>query len=58
VNVTQANGSLAGQEVPHIHFHVIPRFDDDGHSFNWRPREYADQEEMGQFAARIREAMS
>lgn len=24
------NGEAAGQEVPHLHVHVIPRFDDDG----------------------------
>ncbi|ERG95829.1 HIT family protein [Haloquadratum walsbyi] len=24
------NGSAAGQEVPHVHIHIIPRFDDDG----------------------------
>ncbi len=24
------NGAAAGQEVPHVHGHIIPRFDDDG----------------------------
>ena len=24
------NGEAAGQEVPHVHVHVIPRFEDDG----------------------------
>ncbi len=24
------NGEAAGQEVPHVHVHVVPRFDDDG----------------------------
>lgn len=24
------NGPAAGQEVPHVHCHVVPRFDDDG----------------------------
>src|SRR5699024_1794988 len=24
------NGSVAGQEVPHVHGHIIPRFTDDG----------------------------
>lgn len=24
------NGEAAGQEVPHVHCHIVPRFDDDG----------------------------
>lgn len=24
------NGAAAGQVVPHVHYHVIPRFEDDG----------------------------
>lgn len=29
-NVNENNGALAGQVVPHLHFHVIPRRSDDG----------------------------
>ena len=29
-NVAFNNGSAAGQEVPHVHGHVIPRFEGDG----------------------------
>jgi histidine triad (HIT) family protein len=25
VLITQVNGSTAGQTVPHVHFHIIPR---------------------------------
>lgn len=46
VNVSQANGAVAGQEVPHIHFHVIPRFIDDKHSWNWKAGSYDSTEEM------------
>ncbi len=29
-NVGVNNGAAAGQEVPHVHMHIIPRFDGDG----------------------------
>jgi histidine triad (HIT) family protein len=31
VNLFLADGRLAGQEVPHVHLHVIPRYRGDGH---------------------------
>ena len=37
INVTQANGHTAGQMVPHIHFHVIPRYNSGTKERNWRP---------------------
>jgi len=58
VNVSQANGKVAGQIVPHVHFHVIPRFSQDGHSRNWSPRTYDSDAEMNNFADRIRGAMA
>jgi len=58
VNVSQANGRTAGQVVPHIHFHVIPRFATDGHHWNWIPKEYGSPSEMESFAARIRQALT
>ncbi len=58
VNIHQANGAVAGQVVPHIHFHLIPRYSDDGHSWNWRAKSYADSEESAALAACIAEKMS
>lgn len=57
VNVTQANGELAGQIVPHIHFHVIPRFRNDAHSWNWKAGKYDSQEEIQDKADRIRSGL-
>jgi len=56
INVMQANGAAAGQVVPHLHFHVIPRFNTDGHSWNWNPRSYSDPADMRQLADTIRQA--
>lgn len=30
INVTQSNLKAAGQLVPHVHFHIIPRIEGDG----------------------------
>ena len=58
VNVTQANGGVAGQIIPHLHFHVIPRFATDGFHGNWLPRKYDDPTEMQHCADRIRTALT
>lgn len=57
VNVHQANGAAAGQVVPHVHFHVIPRFDGDGHRWNWAAGKYAGPAEMQDLAAKLRGAL-
>ena len=53
VNIMQNNGTAAGQEVPHIHVHVIPRFDGDGHHWNWNAKKYNDFEEMAELANKL-----
>ncbi len=58
INVTQANGRCAGQAIPHIHFHVIPRFNNDGHQWNWAAKPYASPDEMTRFAERIMEGLT
>lgn len=43
-NLLQNNGRCSGQVVPHMHFHVIPRWSDDGFSLGWRQGGYEDGE--------------
>jgi len=31
VNLLNSSGKSAEQEIPHIHFHLVPRFDEDGY---------------------------
>jgi len=40
VNVLQNNGPAAHQEVPHVHFHIIPRNPGDAFHFNWPAGKY------------------
>jgi len=54
VNVMQNNGKSAGQEVEHIHVHVIPRFEGDGHHWNWNAKNYDNFDEMAELAEKMR----
>lgn len=50
------NGEEAGQEVPHVHWHIIPRFEDDNVGPIHRLFDGADldDDEMDDIAAQIR----
>ena len=37
VNLVQANGPAAGQSVPHLHIHIMPRRAGDDVTLNWEP---------------------
>ena len=36
-NLVQNNGTCAGQTVFHFHFHLIPRYENDGQNMRWKP---------------------
>ena len=40
INLFQNNGKAAGQEIHHAHFHVVPRFVDDGLSIKLKQIPY------------------
>ena len=52
-NLLLNNGEAASQEVPHVHFHIIPRRADDGLGYRWKPQKRS-REELEALAARIR----
>ncbi len=54
-NITQANGTCAGQVVPHLHIHVIPRFN--SIPFTCDSSTYDSPEEMQRIATDLRTAL-
>jgi histidine triad (HIT) family protein len=55
-NVEQNNGRVAGQIVPHLHWHVIPRFPEDGLR-HWPGKEYREGE-MEEIKEKIRKELA
>lgn len=59
-NLLQCNGPAAGQTVPHLHLHVIPRPGRDAAqpAFVSGARPYASDAERAETAARLRDAVA
>lgn len=54
VNILQNNGRHAGQIVNHIHFHIIPRYDNDGIFIKF-PRMQLSEEEMKDIQKKLKD---
>lgn len=59
VNVLLADGRVAGQDVPHIHLHVFPRFQGDGIELkiDHNSRRPPGREELMQNANKLKQAI-
>ncbi len=59
LNLFMANEAVAGQDVWHIHLHLIPRSTGDGFSFRFPPGypHRAAREELDEMAAKIRSCL-
>jgi histidine triad (HIT) family protein len=59
-NILQNNGAAAHQAVPHVHFHIIPRFETRpegaGLGIHWKPQKL-EPEQARQLAERISAAL-
>ena len=56
VNLVQANGPAAGQSVPHLHIHIMPRRAGDDVSLNWTPVP-GDMKEIEALANKLKAAL-
>ena len=58
ISVWSSNGEAAGQEVPHLHLHVVPRYEGDGllRVYPSRP-DHPPRADLDEHARRIRDAM-
>lgn len=58
-NVWTANGAAAGQEIFHLHLHILPRYNDDAFGLRF-PKSYpreASRQELEVMAASLRKRM-
>ncbi|HTK14826.1 MAG TPA: HIT family protein [Acidimicrobiia bacterium] len=54
-----AENNIVSQAVPHLHVHVVPRTKGDGlRGFFWPRRKYEGEEEMADYAARLRSTLA
>lgn len=56
ITVLQANRPAGWQTVPHLHLHVLPRFDDDGVGLTW-PRKEPGLERLQVLGRRVADAL-
>ncbi len=54
-NIILQNGVAAGQEIPHICVHIIPRNEGDGLDFQWEPKPLT-EEQMSAVEKKVKEA--
>ncbi len=52
----QLNGAAAHQSIPHVHIHLVPRWDQDRLGFDW-PLVPGDPERLRQVAEKLRAAL-
>ncbi len=55
-NIGQNNLPCSGQVVMHLHVHIMPRFEGDGHEL-WHGKAYESDEKMQEIADKIRSTL-
>ncbi|MGD1834564.1 MAG: HIT family protein [Nitrososphaeraceae archaeon] len=57
-NIGQNNGKCANQIVPHVHVHIIPRFNNDSPDGKWPTRTVANDNELIQHSDKIKKFLN
>ena len=57
LNVIQSNGTVATQTVPHLHVHIVPRWEDDGVGRIWPPETSYSESDKDETWESIRQAV-
>jgi histidine triad (HIT) family protein len=57
-NVGQNNGIAANQIVPHVHVHIVPRFNDDSPDGRWPSRRLSSHKELAKIAHKIKQEIA
>lgn len=52
ITILQANRAAGWQTVPHLHLHVVPRYENDGVELTW-PRKEPGLDKLREYAAKI-----
>jgi histidine triad (HIT) family protein len=58
VTVLQLNGKASGQVIPHLHIHVMPRWENDGLTVSSWEMKPGDMEQIKDIAQKIKEHLS
>ena len=58
LNIGQNNGRAANQIVPHVHVHIIPRYNYDSPNGRWPSRNLISDEELDKIAQKIKAALT
>lgn len=53
-NIFLSNGEAAGQEVPHCHIHIVPRYMSDGQRIGFKHQSNVSRETLNQIAQTIK----
>lgn len=58
LNIGQNNGRAANQIVPHVHVHIIPRYNYDSPNGRWPSRNLISDEELEKIAQKIKASLT